>query len=128
MQSKYFKSSEFDSPDEKGSGERMSQEFIDLLDKMRQQCGFAFVVTSGFRTEKHNAEIRADGKESVDNSAHESGLAADIQTEDGYHKYKLIETAIKLGIKRIGIGRNFIHVDIDKSKPQEVVWFYGADR
>jgi hypothetical protein len=28
------------------------------------------------------------------------------------------------GIKRIGIGKTFIHVDVDDTLPQNVMWLY----
>ena len=35
-----------------------------------------------------------------------------------------MSAAIKVGINRIGIGKNFIHLDTDKKKSQDVIWHY----
>lgn len=47
---KWFNYSEFDSPDEPGSGHYMDQEFLDMLDEARSRAGIPFVITSGYRT------------------------------------------------------------------------------
>jgi len=75
------------------------------------------IITSGFRCEKHNKEIGG-----VENSAHLKGIAADVRYDDSSHKFMLIEAFLKVGFKRIGIYDSFIHVDLDTSKPQKVIW------
>lgn len=75
------------------------------------------VVTSGYRCEKHNKAVGGVG-----DSAHKKGLAVDIKCEGSSHKWMLIKAFMKAGFKRIGIYDNFIHVDVDISKPQEVIW------
>ena len=47
---KYFKLSEFDSPDRPGTGELMEHEVVEALDVARDIAGFPFIITSGFRT------------------------------------------------------------------------------
>ena len=42
---RYFDLMEFDSPDLPGSGEFMSQDFLDLLEKARERAGVPFVIT-----------------------------------------------------------------------------------
>ena len=44
---KYFKLSEFDSPDMVGSGEAMDKEFLSKLDQARSLCDIPFRITSG---------------------------------------------------------------------------------
>lgn len=75
------------------------------------------IVTSGYRCEEHNKEVKG-----VENSAHTKGLAADIKYDDSSHKFMLIDAFIKVGFKRIGIYETFIHVDLDTTKPQKVIW------
>jgi len=75
------------------------------------------IVTSGFRCEEHNKEVGG-----VEDSAHMKGLAADIKFEDISHKFMLISAFLKVGFKRIGIYNSFIHVDLDASKTQKVIW------
>lgn len=75
------------------------------------------IVTSGYRCEKHNTDV--DG---VRDSAHMKGLAADIKCNDSSHKFMLIKAFLKVGFKRMGIYNDFIHVDLDETKPQKVIW------
>ena len=63
---KYFKLSEFDSPDRPGSGELMEHEVIQALDIARDIYGYPMVVTSsGFRTIEHNQKPHRAGLRGV---------------------------------------------------------------
>lgn len=116
---KYFKTEEFDSPDYPGSGVHMNKEFLGTLDSMREVARIPFVITSGYRTTAHNKKEK--GKP---NSAHLRGYAADIFAPEGFQKYAILQAALLLGIRRIGIGPNFVHVDADPSLPQPTIWTY----
>lgn len=98
----------------------LKEEFVRKLDIMREQCGFPFKIESGFRTQAQNDALA----DSVSDSAHLSGLAVDIRIVDSSKRFKLLQVAFNNGIRRIGIGRNFIHLDADNSKPQDVAWDY----
>ena len=50
----YFELSEFDSPDEVGSGMNMDTQFLDMINDARQYANVPFVITSGYRTKAHN--------------------------------------------------------------------------
>ena len=58
---KWFKLSEFDSPDRPGSGELMEPEVVQALDIARDIYGFPMVITSGFRTVDHNKRVGGSG-------------------------------------------------------------------
>lgn len=75
------------------------------------------IITSGYRCEKHNRAV--GGKE---DSAHLKGLAADIKCDDSTFRMMLVPALIHAGFKRIGVYKNYIHVDCDESKPQGVFW------
>ena len=92
---------------------------IDLLDKARELAGVPFKIVSGYRCKKHNLEV--GGKP---NSAHLVGKAADIEAHDSRTRFKIVEALVKVGFNRIGIHKNFIHCDIDNTKPQNVLWLY----
>lgn len=115
----YFKPVEFDSPDKRGSGYGMDLVFVKKLDQVREFCGFPLIIHSGYRTAEHNAKVGG-----VDSSAHELGYAADIRALASSTRCKLIEAAFLAGINRIGIGRTFVHLDADPSKPRGVIWLY----
>ena len=79
---KHFSYSEFDSPDLPGSGKtKMSTEFIHKLDRIRERAGFPFIITSGYRTDSHNAAVGG-----VSNSSHKKGLAVDISAPLDWQK------------------------------------------
>lgn len=116
---RHFQQSEFDSPDEPGSGAKMDGHLLELVDELRDRLGFPLTVNSGYRTPAHN---KKEGGKS--NSAHLRGLAVDLAAKGGSVKYAIVQEAMKMGFTRIGIGKNFIHLDIDESLPQEVIWTY----
>ena len=75
------------------------------------------IVTSGYRCKEHNGKVGG-----VEDSAYVKGLAADIKCEDSNYRFMLIKAFIRAGFKRIGVYKNFIHVDLDPDKPQNVMW------
>lgn len=121
MKFKYFKYEEFDSPDVQGSGQMMDDTFIQMLDEVREEYGKPISITSGYRTQVYNDRLQ----NSVKNSAHTKGLAADLYVPNTKERYELLGILIKRGFKRIGIAYTFIHVDIDETKPQNRIWLYG---
>lgn len=97
----------------------MQDSFLKLIDIARTTAGVPFVITSGYRCEKHNKEVggKAD-------SAHTKGYAADIKCSDSSTRFKIISALIKAGFNRIGIANSFIHCDCDPSLPKNVIWTY----
>jgi zinc D-Ala-D-Ala carboxypeptidase len=118
---RYFNISEFDSPDLPSSGLNMDPQFLGLLDQMREDAGIPFKINSGYRTLAYNATL----KESTPNSAHTRGLAADIAAPTGRDKWLIVDAAVKSGIKRIGIGKTFVHIDMDGTLPSPTIWLYS---
>ena len=116
---KYFQLSEFDSPDEPGSGYLMDKEFLMKLDYARGIAGIPFKINSGYRTEERNKLV--GGRYG---SSHKKGLAVDIGYYGSRERYLILESLLKIGITRIGIAKTYIHCDVDKSKDADVVWLY----
>lgn len=117
---KYFKPSEFNSPDKAGSGKAgMNLAFVKKLDLIRGRIGQPMKINSGFRTAAHNKKVGG-----VPDSAHTRGLAADIHCPDSALRYDIVRVALALEIKRVGIGPTIVHLDDDPSLPQEVIWLY----
>tara|TARA_R110000765_G_scaffold199616_1_gene305171 strand:+ start:49 stop:405 length:357 start_codon:yes stop_codon:yes gene_type:complete len=116
---KYFKIEDFNCQ-ETGENE-MSEDFIHMLDELREACGFPFIITSGYRSKSHSIEKRKEkaGK-------HAQGIAADIRARNGNERYKIVEQAIKMGFTGIGVAGSFIHVDsrIRGADKAPVMWCY----
>lgn len=115
----YFEYSEFDSPDQKGSYKHMDVEFLNKLAQARKIAAVGFKITSGYRSPAHNEKVGG-----VPNSSHTLGHAVDIYAPTSRQKYIIINALLQAGFDRIGIAKNFIHVDDDPSKNEEVIWTY----
>ena len=118
---KYFELDEFDSPDEKGSGDNMELNFLLMLDKCRELANIPFKVNSGYRTTIHNTNVGG-----VKSSSHTNipCNAVDISATTSTQRFKIIKAATQVGFTRIGIGKSFIHLDTDKNKSQNIIWHY----
>lgn len=75
-------------------------------------------ITSGARCPAYNASVGG-----VKSSTHLSGLAVDISCNNNNNRYKMLKILIENGIKRIGVGKTFLHLDI-ATEPDEVIWLY----
>ena len=119
--SKNFSTHEFGGP--------MSATLIGVLQDVRDAYSKPMAITSGWRTAKHNADIGG-----VSTSAHipvdlEDGEgfvshAVDIACSNGKDRFRLVELFLMFSIVRIGVAKDFIHIDNDSRKPQEVLWVY----
>lgn len=116
---KHFNISEFDSPDQPGSGKNMRATTLLMIDDARGRADVPFHINSGFRTKKHNKEVGG-----VAGSAHEKGFAGDIATTTKANQRKIVKALYDAGFRRFGIGKNFVHADNDPNKPTPAVWFY----
>ena len=97
----------------------MDPEFLARLDLLRENCGFPFRITSGWRDATHPAEAR---KAEPGTGTHCQGLAADIAVSNGFERMNIVHEAIKMGFS-IGVARTFVHVDDRKTTP--VMWTYS---
>ncbi len=112
---KYFKIEEFDCQE---TGENdMQEEFIHALDRLREEVGFPFTITSGYRSPKHSIEARKKKP-----GTHSQGIAADIQVGSGMQRYLIAQKAFEMGFSGIGIAKTFVHVDMRSTIP--VLWIY----
>ena len=121
---RYFNYTEFDSPDELGSGKQMSEKILDTLDLAREKFDKPIKITSGFRTEAYNQDLKARGYKASSKSSHLKGLAVDIHCNNSKDRFELVDILLDVGFNRIGIANTFIHADIDEDKPSHVIWTY----
>jgi len=97
--------------------------FLARLQDARHIAGIPFVITSGYRCPEHNSVV--GGKT---DSSHLKGIAADIRAHIASERFAIINGLIKAGFERFGIGRDFVHVDTDMSKPSRLIWIYEDSR
>ena len=97
---------------------KMEPEFLQKLDRLRGECGFPFVITSGYR---HPIEHPIEANKEVPGT-HAQGIAADIQVSFGGHRFIIVQKALALGFTGIGIAKTFVHVDTRGTTP--AMWLY----
>ena len=97
----------------------VDEDFVKRLEKVRVKCDFPFEIRSGYRCPKKNASAGGKSK-----SAHLLGKGADIFCNHSFQRWGIVRWAIKYGFTRIGIGKNFVHLDIDDSLPTPRIWTY----
>ncbi len=115
----FFEYSEFNSPDEKDSYINMDVSFLNKLSKARELAAIGFKITSGYRSPAHNEKVGG-----VPSSSHTIGRAVDIYAPTSRQKYIIINALLQVGFNRIGVAKNFIHVDDDPNKSEDVIWTY----
>ena len=97
------------------------ERLVRRLDDARAVAGIPFFINSGIRSEEDNERVGG-----ADDSAHLTGHAVDIRVSTSRQRQLILSALIAVGFRRIGIGQSFIHVDTDRTKPQDVCWLYGS--
>lgn len=118
MTDKFFQEKEFECPC--CEQVHIDPRLIDVLEKARTLYHHPITISSGFRCPAHNVEVGG-----LPNSAHLTGEAADIVCAFSADRYQLVRIFLSLGASRIGIGKGFLHVDVSRALPQNVIWVYG---
>ena len=98
------------------------------LQAIRDRFGVGMSITSGYRCPRLNTAVGG-----AKASEHLDALGVDISTRNytQAQTIRLIEIAIELGCKRIGLGATFIHIGFSTQRqhPQNVVFDYqGANQ
>ena len=96
----------------------INPQLVMALDMARRDAKVPFTITSGCRCKKHNARVGGVG-----DSSHVKGYAVDIAVQDSGHRMAVLKALMRY-FDRIGIDKNFIHVDNDPDKPTGVLWVY----
>lgn len=98
----------------------LDPKMIDFLTQLEGVLGRELTITSGYRSPSHPIESakKIPGE-------HTTGLAVDVAAIGGTPVFELVEAAIDLGCKRIGISRakNFVHLGLDPSRVTSI-WTY----
>jgi len=113
---RYFEKSEFKCPC--CGANYIEDNLIDRLDMLRSKLLRPLIVNSGYRCRYHNHEIKG-----APNSLHLVGKAADINVEgfEPFQKYEMIQYAMMLGFRGIGVAEVFVHLDM---RDRKSLWTY----
>lgn len=95
---------------------KMNLSFVKKLDSIRDECGFPFIVNSGFRCRDWMQQVGSI------TSSHGLGLAADIAVTNNLQRLHLVDTALSHLVRRIGIYPTFVHLDVDPNKTPGIWW------
>lgn len=112
-----FKKSEFSCKCSCGFSD-IDYNLVVKLQRVRDEIGIPLKITSGCRCPSHNESV---GGENF--SSHISGFAADISCTDSFKRMTLLPVLCR-EFRRVGVDGIFIHVDIDPTKTQDVLWTY----
>ena len=121
-QARYFVDAEFRKCVPSCSIEDMDEEFLFILDNIRKKAGIPLVLNSAFRSPAYEKKMGRTGT-----SAHTYGKAVDIRCSTSSNRMKIVSAAIACGITRIGIGKNFVHIDSAgkaENLPEGVMFHY----
>ena len=102
-----------------GETDDIDETLIRNLEQIERHLSKKLVYNSGYRCRACN-----DAAGGVKNSAHLRGKAVDIKSESSSERYEITSTALAFGFKRIGIGKTIIHLDVDETLPQRMIWLY----
>lgn len=96
----------------------LDTKLVDMLDELRDKCGFPFVITSGYRTPEENKKVGG-----VAGSSHTQRLAVDIACTDAKKRMSIVGNAWNMGFIGIGIHPIFLHLDLN-TKENKRIWLY----
>ena len=95
---------------------KIEEDFLEMLYIARIKANKKFIITSGYRCDKHNLAVGSIYPN------HPAGRAVDISCNSAYDRQVIINSLIYAGFKRIGISDKFIHVD--NMNLSSGIWLY----
>ena len=111
----HFTKEEFDCKCGCGNGDIViSEKLVFELECVREAYKKPMRITSGIRCLSHNRSIG-----SRDTSSHIKCLAADVSCVNMDDRHKMLSIFLKY-FQRVGVHKEFIHVDVDPDKPKGV--------
>lgn len=108
---RHFKPAEFGA-----EYERMDEDLLRRLDRVRELAGVPMVVSSAWRS-------IPPGKP----PEHGRGKAVDISCTSSRARMALVRAAIEVGFRRIGVYDRHLHFGVDDTLPQDVMWWDTSD-
>lgn len=102
--------------------QNFDEQFLTVLDSMREACDFPFIISSAYRCPEHPIEARKSKL-----GEHTTGMAVDIVVNRA-QAHKVLVEAVKHDIQRIGFQQKgdgrFIHLGCSPEFPSPTVWSY----
>lgn len=117
--SKYFKESEFNACTPSCSMQDCDQSLLILMDAVREMVRRPLRFSCAYRSREWELRKGRSGS-----GAHTEGLAVDFRVSSGAERWQIVNAAMRLGVKRIGVAGTFVHLDLSKKLPQNVIWTY----
>ena len=107
-----------------GQTTNLHPDLMAVLTQLEHRMGFELQITSGYRTPEHNKEV---GGVAVSEHTADPSMAADVLCQRSTTRYKMLRELFSMAVRRIGIGKTFIHIGISTTHPQDCVWTYYPD-
>lgn len=107
--------------------EHLDSRLVARLLHVQRLIGFPLIPTSGFRTLEWEKAKGRSGKSSHchrDKDGNAASLAIDVAVKDSFERFKILFACLYCDIPRIGVGKTFLHLDIDSSKPHPIIFHY----
>ncbi len=117
--SKYFKEAEFLRCNPPCSIDQMDPDFLSKLDRIRERAGIPMVLNSAYRSRAWELMHGRSGE-----GDHPQGKGVDVRCNTSSNRYKIMRAALEIGIRRLGVGKSFIHIGDAENLPQDVIWDY----
>lgn len=104
----------------------ISQKLAERLILAQRMCGEQFTITCAFRSQKWERDHGRKGTSShcKMKNGEPCSLAVDVSAVNSHLRFKILAGLILAGFPRLGIGKTFIHADIDETKPHPIVFHY----
>lgn len=115
----FFKEDEFKRATPACSLSDMDEDFMLQLDEARSIAQIPFIINSAYRSVDYEKKKGRSGT-----SQHTKGLAVDIRCVTNAQRFRILTSLIMVGFRRIGIGTNFIHVDVGYTGSEPIIWTY----
>lgn len=104
----------------------LNPKLVDMIIMAQKMSGHPFLITSAFRSREW--ELSKGRKGTSSHCRYSDGnpcsLAVDVRTVDSHTRFKVVVAAAMAGFERIGIGKNFVHLDIDNNKAHPIIFHY----
>ena len=114
--SEHFDRKTFECQDGCGKN-NIDSKLIEKLERMVSVLGRVPRISSGCRCVLHSVAVGGGTDD-----AHVHNKAVDIPVANSLERYAVVSAAVVAGFVRIGDEDTHVHVDVDSSKVQNVMW------